>query len=77
MTRQDFYILISVRKAVSFEYRGKKYNLMCYKETDGKEIVKFGELYSEKKYDSIDDFYARAEIGNSYFREVLEDLELN
>ena len=48
-----------------------------HEKKEGQEFIKFGKLYFEEEYSSFNDLYARAEIENSYLREVIEFITIS
>lgn len=77
MTKEELFFLLESRREFEFTFRGSTYSIMCEKDFSGKEFIKFGKLYFEEKYDSFNDLYARAEVENSYLREILEDIQIS
>lgn len=76
MTKEELFFLMETKKEFEFSFKGKTYSFMHEKE-NGKEIIKFGQLYFEKEYSSFNDLYARAEVENSYLREVIELIKIS
>lgn len=76
MTKEDLFFLMETKKEFEFEYKGKTYSFM-HEKKDGHEYIKFGKLYFEEEYSSFNDLYARAEIENSYLREVIEFIKIS
>lgn len=76
MTKEELFFLMEAKKEFEFEYKGKTYSFM-QELSAGKQIIRFGQLYHEEEYDSFNDLFARAEIGNSYLREVLPEISIN
>lgn len=77
MTKEELFFLLESRREFEFSYKNATYSIMCEKDVSGKEYIKFGKLYFEEKYDSFNDLYARAEVGNSYLREIIEEIQIN
>ena len=74
MTRQDFFDYTNAHKEFEFSFKEKTYNMTYGKEDDGREYIKFGLLYEEKKYQSASELLAHAKIDQYHFRDILEEL---
>ena len=46
-------------------------DIMIEKDKSGKEFVRFGQLYEEKKYDSLGQLFNEAKIDNHFLKDVL------
>nr|WP_318741503.1 hypothetical protein [uncultured Treponema sp.] len=77
MTKDELFFLLESRREFEFSYKDTIYSIMCEKDFSGKEFIKFGKLYFEEKFDSFNDLFARAEVENSYLREVIEEIQIN
>lgn len=76
MTKNDLFFYIESKKELEFVYNGKVYSLTYGKNSSGEEYIAFGRLYEQERFSSFKDLYARAKIDNSYFREMLDIIEL-
>lgn len=77
MTKEELFFLLESRREFEFKYRGTTYSIMIEKDSSGGDFIKFGKLYFEEKYDNFSDLYARAEIENSYLREIIENNQID
>ena len=64
------------KKEIEFTYNNKTYLLSYGTDADGNNYIAFGRLYEQDRFSSFKDLYARAKIDNSYFREMLDIIEL-
>ncbi|MCR5612141.1 hypothetical protein [Treponema sp.] len=76
MTKDDLYFYTQAKKEFEFIYKEKTYSLTYGRDDNGKDYIAFGRLYEPERYESFKDLYARAKIDNSYFREMLDIIEL-
>ena len=73
MKTEDFRFLIDCKKEFEFDFRGIKYSITYGSDSKG-DYIAFGRLFQPKRFYSWGDLMNEAEVENSYFREVLEDL---
>lgn len=76
MTKDDFYFKIQVKQTMEFKYNNFLYNINYDKTSDGKEIILFGRLYEEQKFDSYGDLMNNAKVENHFLKDMLEILDL-
>lgn len=76
MTKDDFYFKIQVKQTMEFKYNSILYNINYDKTSDGKEIILFGRLYEEQKFDSYGDLMNNAKVENHFLKDMLEILDL-
>lgn len=72
MTKDDFLFLIETQTIREFKYKDEIYRLSYDKNSDGKNIIKFGRLYEETKYDSVGELLNNAKIQNHFFKDMLD-----
>lgn len=75
MKREQFRFLIDTETVYEFKYKEKNYSISYGKDEKGSYIA-FGERYLQEKYYSYGEFMNNARVENSFFREMIEDLEL-
>ena len=61
---------------MEFKYNSILYNINYDKTSDGKEIILFGRLYEEQKFDSYGDLMNNAKVENHFLKDMLEILDL-
>lgn len=76
MTKDDFYFKIQVKKTMEFKYNNILYNINYDKTSDGKDIILFGRLYEEQKFDSYGDLMNNAKVENHFLKDMLDILDL-
>ncbi len=76
MTKDDFYFKIQVKQTMEVKYNSILYNINYDKTSDGKEIILFGRLYEEQKFDSYGDLMNNAKVENHFLKDMLEILDL-
>lgn len=76
MTKDDLFFYIEAKKELEFTFEKKIYLLSYGIDSKGNSYIAFGRLYEQEKFSSFNDLYARAKIDNSYFREMLDIIEL-
>lgn len=76
MTKDDLFFYIESKKELEFTYKEKTYTITYGIDTDGNDYIAFGRLYEPERFTSFKDLYARAKINNSYFREMLDVIEI-
>lgn len=77
MTKNDLFFYTESKKELEFVYQQKTYLLSYGKDNNGENCIFFGRLYEQEKFSSFNDLYARAKINNSYFKEMLDIIELD
>lgn len=76
MRKEDFFFNIQVQKPMEFTYKGATYSIRCEKDDSDNQTIFFGRLYEEEKFDSYGEFMNNAKVENSFFKDLLEDLDL-
>lgn len=76
MRKEDFFFNIQVQKPMEFTYNDKTYSIKSEKTDSGNQIILFGRLYEEEKFESYGEFMNNAKVENSFFKDLLEDLNL-
>ena len=76
MTKDELFFFNKTKKEIEFTYNNKTYLLSYGTDADGNNYIAFGRLYEQDRFSSFKDLYARAKIDNSYFREMLDIIEL-
>lgn len=76
MRKEDFFFNIQIQKPMNFTYRGISYTVKCDKDEKGNQIILFGRTFQEEKYESYGEFMNTAKVENSFFKDLLEDLDL-
>lgn len=74
MKIDDLYFYTQVKKVLEFSHNNETYRLEYDKTIDGKDIIKFGPQYEEKKYYSFGEFLNNAKVGNHDLKYFIESL---
>ena len=74
MTKDDIYFYTQAKKELEFVFNGTTYLLNYDKSPDGKDIILFGPLYTQTKYDSFGSLMNEAKVENHFFKEIIQDL---
>lgn len=77
MTKEELHFLLEAKREFEFEYKGKTFSFMCGVDPKGKSYIDFGTIFIHQRYSSFEDLYAHAEIGNTYFREIIPEIEIS
>lgn len=74
MTKDDLYFYIQTKKTLEFKFNNKTYSLFYDKDSAGKEIIVFGQIFEGKPFDSFGELMNKAKIENYFFKDLLEDI---
>lgn len=76
MKEEDFFFNIQIQKPMHFLYKDEEYCIKCDKDSNGNQIILFGRTFQEQKYSSYGEFMNTAKVENTFFKHMLEDLDL-
>lgn len=71
MTKDELLFKLQTTKYFEFTFKNRTFDIMIEKDKSGKEFVRFGQLYEEKKYDSLGQLFNEAKIDNHFLKDVL------
>lgn len=74
MTKDDIYFYVQAKKNLEFTFKNKTYLLTYDKDSNGKDVIIFGQLYDGIKYYSFGELMNNAKVENYYFKEFISDL---
>ena len=74
MTKDDIYFYVQAKKNLEFTFKNKTYLLTYDKDSNGKDIIIFGQLYEGEKYHSFGELMNNAKVENYFFKEFISDL---
>lgn len=76
MTKDDLFFYTEAKKEIEFTYKDRVFSITYGTDEKGYDYILFGRLYEGERYSSFKDLYARAKIDNSYFREMLDVIDI-
>lgn len=76
MRKEDFYFNVKIKKSMEFSYNNLSYSIRIEEDEEKNPVIYFGRTYQEEKYDSYGEFMNTAKVENSFFKDLLEDLDL-
>lgn len=71
MTKDELLFKLQTTKYFEFTFKNRTFDIMIEKDKSGKEFVRFGQLYEEKKYNSLGQLFNEAKIDNHFLKDVL------
>jgi len=71
MTKDELLFKLQTTKYFEFTFKNRTFDIMIEKDKSGKEFVRFGQLYEEKKYNSLRQLFNEAKIDNHFLKDVL------
>lgn len=74
MTKNELLFKIQTNQNIEFKFNNKTYSLSYDKASDGSQIILFGQVYEEKRYESFGELMNKAKIDNYFLKEILEDI---
>lgn len=76
MTKDDLFFYLQTKRNLEFKFKDKTYSLLCDKDNNGKDIFVFGRLYEGQPYSSFGELMNQAKIDNYFFKDLLDDINL-
>lgn len=74
MTKNELLFKIQTNQNIEFKFNNKTYSLSYDKAPDGSQIILFGQVYEEKRYESFGELMNKAKIDNYFLKEILEEI---
>ncbi len=74
MSLDDLYFAIQVKKCIEFNHNNLTYHIVYDKDSEGKDIIKFGPLYDEQVFYSYGELVNNAKVENYHLKNFIENL---